>query len=95
MKKIKKISVLSRKEILEVGLVSVFFLLIIAALSWWQISPSTYNEFDTTCQHFSYHDCMRWFNTTKPFFQRNTIISSLAALIGLIITLYLYFRKKK
>jgi len=85
----------TKKEILEFGLVSALFLLIIAALAWWQFSPYTFREFDTTCQHFSYADCMRWFYNTKPFYQRSMIISLVAAAIALASTLYLYFKKKK
>jgi len=97
MKKIKKQSsaAYTKKDILAAGLIAFFSLLILSALAYWKISPSTYREFDTTCQHFSYIDCMRWFNNTKPYFTKVAVGSLVLAVISLITTLVLYFRKKK
>jgi len=95
MKKNKKFSLPSKKDILTQGLIISFALLILSALAYWKISPSTYREFDTTCQHFSYEDCMRWFYNTKPYFTKLTIGSLSVATLTLITTLVLYFRKKK
>lgn len=95
-KKIKKISAPSTsKDLLVAGLTIFFSLLILSALSYWKISPYTYKEFDTTCQHFSYHDCMRWFNNTKPYFTRVAIGSLALSLLTLIATLIVYFKKIK
>ncbi|MFA6007880.1 MAG: hypothetical protein WC784_04550 [Candidatus Shapirobacteria bacterium] len=95
MKKNKKTVVISKKEILTLGLIAVFSFLILSALAYWKISPSTYREFDTTCQHFSYHDCMRWFYNTKPYFTKVIIGSLILSVLSLITTLILYFRNKK
>ena len=95
MKKNKQLAVISKKEILTLGLITVFSFLILSALAYWKISPATYREFDTTCQHFSYTDCMRWFNNTKPYFTKVVIGSLILAALSLITTLFLYFRKKK
>lgn len=83
------------KDWLTVGLVVFFSLLILSALAYWKISPYTYNEFNTTCQHFSYNDCMRWFENTKPYFTRVAIGSLVLAVLTLITTLVFYFKKKK
>jgi len=95
MKEIKKyFKNLTPKDILSGGLLIFLCWLILAALTYWKISPYTYNEFDTTCQHFSYTDCMRWFYTTKPYFEKVTIISLSLALISIITTLIFYFKRK-
>jgi hypothetical protein len=94
-KKIKKsVTPYTHKDFLTGGLIIVFSLLILSALAYWKISPYTYREFDVTCQHFSYNDCMRWFNNTKPYFTRVTIGSLILAIITLIGTLVFYFRTK-
>lgn len=84
-----------KKDILTVGLAISFSWLILSALAYWKISPSTYHEFDVTCQHFSYEDCMRWFYNTKPYFTKVAIGALVLAIISLATTLILYFRKKK
>ncbi|HBP50815.1 TPA: hypothetical protein DD455_00590 [Candidatus Shapirobacteria bacterium] len=95
-KKTKKIATpYTRKDILAVGLIIFFSLLILSALAYWKISPSTYREFDTTCQHFSYEDCMRWFYNTKPYFTKVSLGGLILAVLALITTLVFYFRKKK
>ena len=92
----KKISTpWTKKDFLGAGLVAFFSLLILAALAYWKISPYTYHEFDVTCQHFSYTDCMRWFYNTKPYFTRVAIGSLVLAIIDLIATLIFYFKKEK
>lgn len=95
VKKVKKIAFNPQKEILAPGLLAFFLWLILSALAYWKISPYTFHEFDTTCQHFSYDDCMRWFYTTKPYFQKVEIVGFILATATLITTLILYFRKKK
>ncbi len=92
-KKIKKATPYTKKDFLAAGLIAFFSLLILSALAYWKISPSTYREFDTTCQHFSYEDCMRWFYHTKPYFEKVTIGSLILALLTLITTLVFYFKK--
>lgn len=93
-KKIKKITTpYTKKDFLIAGLVTFFSLLILSALAYWKISPSTYREFDTTCQHFSYEDCMRWFYNTKPYFTRVAIGSLILSVLTLITTLIFYFKK--
>ena len=95
-KKIKKTSTpTTSKDLLVAGLIIFFSLLILSALSYWKISPYTYKEFDTTCQHFSYQDCMRWFNNTKPYFTRVAIGSLVLSVLTLIATLVVYFKKIK
>lgn len=95
MKKSKKqLAAYTKKDILTTGSIVFFSLLILSALAYWKISPSTYREFDTTCQHFSYIDCMRWFNNTKPYFTRVAIGSLVLAILSLATTLVLYFKKK-
>ena len=81
------------RDFLTGGLIIFFSLLILSALAYWKISPYTYREFDTTCQHFSYNDCMRWFNNTKPYFTRVAISSLIVAFLSLIATLVIYFKK--
>ena len=83
------------KEILTLGLVIFSSCLILSALTFWQISPYTYHQFDTTCQHFSYVDCMRWYYRNHSYFQTVSISALVAAVVSLIGTLILYFRKKK
>lgn len=83
----------SRKDLLVGALTISFSLLILSALAYWKISPMTYREFDTTCQHFSYNDCMRWFNNTKPYFTRVAIGSLVSALIISITASVIYFKK--
>lgn len=95
VKKVKKIAFNPQKEILAPGLLAFFSCLILSALAYWKISPLTFHEFDTTCQHFAYNDCMRWFYTTKPYYQTLIYLGLTFAFIALISTLYLYFRKKK
>jgi len=95
VKKVKKIAFNSQKEILAPGLLTFFSCLILSALAYWKISPSTFREFDTTCQHFAYNDCMRWFYTTQPYYQTILIVALIFALLTLIVTLFLFFRKKK
>jgi hypothetical protein len=93
-KKVKKIATpYTHRDFLAGGLIIFFSLLILSALSYWKISPYTYHEFDTTCQHFSYNDCMRWFYNTKPYFTRVSIGSLILAVISLIATLVIYFKK--
>lgn len=82
------------KEILNTGLIISFSWLILSALAYWKISPATYNEFNTTCQHFSYNDCMRWFYETKPYFTKVAILGLVLSVISLATTLVLYFKKK-
>lgn len=94
MKKLKKKSIpYTHRDFLTGGLIIFFSLLILSALAYWKISPYTYHEFDVTCQHFSYNDCMRWFNNTKPYFTRVSIGSLILAGISLIATLVIYFKK--
>jgi hypothetical protein len=95
MKKNIKSATISQKEILTLGLIAVFSFLILSALAYWKISPATYHEFDATCQHFSYNDCMRWFYNTRPYFTKVVVGSLILSLVSLITTLFLYFRKKK
>ena len=83
------------KDYLVWGTTSFVSFLVLAVLAYWKISPSTYREFDTTCQHFNYEDCMRWFYTTKPYFQKVTISSLILAFLSLIATLFFYFQKDK
>ncbi|MFA5026181.1 MAG: hypothetical protein WC503_06780 [Candidatus Shapirobacteria bacterium] len=93
-KKIKKIvTPYTYRDFLEGGLIIFFSLLILSALAYWKISPVTYREFDTTCQHFSYNDCMRWFNNTKPYFTRVAVGSLITAFFSLIVTLVIFFKK--
>jgi hypothetical protein len=93
-KKTKKIAApYTHKDFLAGGLIIFFSLLILSALAYWKISPLTYHEFDTTCQHFSYTDCMRWFNNTKPYFTRVIIGSLVLAFLILVTTLVVYFKK--
>jgi len=95
MKKNKNKKIASSKEILTLGLVIFFSCLILSALAFWQISPYTYHQFDTTCQTFSYNDCMRWYYRNHDYFQNLSLIAVSAAILSLIGTLFLYFRKKK
>ena len=96
MKKIKKSSpTFSRKDVLIAGLVIFLSWLALAALAYWKISPYTYKEFDTTCQHFSYNDCMRWFYRTLPYFTKVTVGSLIFAALTFIATLVFYFSKKE
>lgn len=95
MKKNKNKKTTSPKEILTLGLVIFFSCLILSALAFWQISPYTYHQFDTTCQTFNYTDCMRWYYRNHSYFQNLSLIALVAAGISLISTLILYFRKKK
>lgn len=93
-KKSKKLSTpYTYQDFLNGGLIIFFSLLILSALAYWKISPATYREFDTTCQHFSYDDCMRWFYNTKPYFTRVAIASLVLAFLSLITTLIIYFKK--
>lgn len=93
MKKKIKSTPYTHRDFLAGGLIIFFSLLILSALAYWKISPATYREFDTTCQHFSYNDCMRWFNNTKPYFTRVAIGSLVLAIISLTATLIVYFKK--
>ncbi|HWS49232.1 MAG TPA: hypothetical protein VN174_04260 [Candidatus Methanoperedens sp.] len=93
-KKSKKVvTPYTHRDFLAGGLIIFFSLLILSALAYWKISPVTYREFDTTCQHFSYNDCMRWFYNTKPYFTKLAIGSLIFALLTLISTLIIYFKK--
>jgi hypothetical protein len=93
-KKIKKVAApYTHKDFLAGGLIIFSSLLILSALAYWKISPMTYREFDVTCQHFSYNDCMRWFNNTKPYFTRVAIGSLVLSVLTLIATLVVYFKK--
>ncbi|MDD3998772.1 MAG: hypothetical protein PHR98_01545 [Candidatus Shapirobacteria bacterium] len=83
------------KDYLVWGATSFVSFLILAALAYWKISPTTYREFNTTCQHFNYEDCMRWFYNTRPYFQKVTISSLVLATLSLILTLVFYFRQNK
>lgn len=95
-KKITKVSTpYTTKDYFNAALVIFFSSLILSALAYWKISPVTYREFDTTCQHFSYHDCMRWFNETKPYFTRITIGSLIVSVLSLISTIVLFIKSKK
>lgn len=83
-----------KKDILTVGLAVSFSWLILSALAYWKISPSTYHEFDVTCQHFSYEDCMRWFYSTKPYFTKVAIGGIIFSVTSLIVTLIIFFKNK-
>jgi uncharacterized membrane protein YbaN (DUF454 family) len=83
------------KDYLVWGITSFISFLILAALTYWKISPSTYREFENTCQHFNYQDCIRWFYNTRPYFQKVTIGSLVLATLSFIFTLVFYFRQKK
>lgn len=85
----------TKKDFLVWGITATISFLVLAALAYWKISPSTFREFDTTCQHFNYEDCMRWFYNTRPYFQKVTIGSLILAFLSLIATLGFYFRKNK
>jgi hypothetical protein len=84
----------THRDFLAGGLVIFFSLLILSALAYWKISPSTYREFDTTCQHFSYEDCMRWFNNTKPYFTKVAIGSLVLSVLTLVATLIIFLKNK-
>jgi len=94
-KKAKNISLPTKKDYLVWGITFLVSFLVLAALAYWKISPSTFREFDTTCQHFNYTDCMRWFYNTKPYFYKVTIGSLILAFLSLVATLFFYFRKNK
>jgi len=95
-KKTKKITpTFTKKDLLVWGITATISFFLLAALAYWKISPSTFREFDTTCQNFNYEDCMRWFYNTRPYFQKVTIASLILASLSLLTTLVFYFRKKK
>ena len=83
----------TKKDYLVWGITAFLSFLTLAALAYWKISPATYREFDTTCQHFNYQDCMRWFYNTKPYFTRVAIGSLVLSLVTLIATVITYFKK--
>ncbi|MDP4009499.1 MAG: hypothetical protein Q8P53_00765 [Candidatus Shapirobacteria bacterium] len=51
----------SLAELKTMLVILVLFSAAMATFAWFQTSSKVFNEFDTTCQHFGYNDCMRFY----------------------------------
>lgn len=56
-----KKKIFSLTELKTMLIILVLFSAAMAMFAWFQTSSKVFNEFDTTCQHFGYNDCMRFY----------------------------------
>jgi hypothetical protein len=74
-----------------VGSLTLFFLFLFAALlAYIKIFPLTKAEFEWTCTTIPSPNCLLWFETTRPYFQKIMIFFLVASGFSLLVSLFYY-----
>lgn len=78
------------------GSLGLFFLFLFAALlAYVKISPQTKAEFDWTCATIPSPNCLVWFETTRPYYQKIMIFFILASSLSFLVSAFYYFRSRQ